>query len=262
MPKVGKETITVRDAEDRDIYIQVEITINVNADGCFTTLLSESDVNTIESFNIEMYTDGRRNSRKGYFSNITKHGLVEEVREVLKQCMAKKLIEEKIIIRYSFQTVASFGFTVENEGKREIIPNMGWHEDGPPDMNLHWQKGTEDTHACNRHAVGVQMYVKPFQVRTYEFLNGKTTIEYYEMGPFGGSLVKDKDSQYYLHWLEQICSTEPPKGGKIKEIDYTEDRAKFFVEMFKAICKLAHNIANFQEPETLLKLIETGKYLM
>jgi len=46
------------------------------------------------------------------------------------------------------------------------------------------------------------------------------------------------------------------------EMEYTEERAKFFVEMFKSICKMAHMVAQFIEPEEIIKLAESGKYLM
>ncbi len=256
MARLGKERIIVRDKEDRSFYMELEFVVNVSADGYFTTTLKEEDVKTIQSFNVDLYSNGRRNSRKGFFQSKTKEGLLKEVREVLEKCMSRTLIDEKIILRYSFCTVASFGFTLDGK----IVPNMGWSLDGELDQDLYWQNGTVNSHATNRHAVGVQMYIKPFFKRTYKYLDDREKVEYVEFTAFGGDA--SKENQYYLAWLENICSTKPPEHGKIQEIDYTEDRAKFFVNMFKSLCQLAHNIANFTEPENLTKLIESGKYLM
>jgi hypothetical protein len=256
MARLGKEIIIVRDKKDRSFYMELEFVINVNVDGYFTTTLNESDVKTILNFNVDLYTNGRNRARKGFFQNKTKEGLLAEIRNVLEKCMSRELIEEKIILRYSFCTVASFGFTMDGK----IVPNMGWHKDGKLNDILHWQNGTIQTHATNPHPVGVQMYIKPFFKRTFKYLDDREKIEYVEFSPFGGDVAKD--DQYYLLWLENICSTKPPENGKIQEMDYSEDRAKFFVNMFKSLCKLAHTIAGFTEPENLTKLIESGKYLM
>lgn len=256
MAVLGKEKLRVSDQKDRDYYIEIEFTINVNSDGYFTTTLKEDDVSKILSYGIVLYSNGRLNSRKGFFQNKTKEGLLIEIREVLEKCMSKTLIYEKIIIRYSFCTVASFGFTLDNK----IVPNMGWSLDGALNQDLYWQNGTFQTHSSNPYPVGIQMYVKPFYKRVYKFADGKQKIEYIELNPFGGYIAK-KD-QYYLAWLENICSTVPPQNGQIKEIDYSEDRAKFFVEMYKSICQLAHTIAKFTEPAEMIKLIEKGKFLM
>lgn len=253
MAKVCKENVRVG---KRDDYIHVEFDVNVNVDGLFTTTLKPQDVELIESYKIELATNKRSGGRTGYFSSETKKGLIQEVRLVLETCMSKELIEEKIVLQYSFYTCASFGFALSGE----MVPNMGWSLDGELNQELYWQNGTANTHSSNPQPVGVQMYIKPCFKRKYQYLNGVVKEEYSEFSPFGGSSVED--NRYYLKWLEGICSTRPPDHGRIKEIEYTEERAKFFVQMYKAICKLAYNIAQFEEPEKLIELADSGKYLM
>lgn len=256
MPIIGKEKIRVSDKNDRSFYMEVEFSLNVNSDGYFTTTLKEEDVKIIQSYGINLYSNGRSNSRKGFFMNKTKEGLLIEIKEVLEKCMSKTLVEEKIILRYSFCTVASFGFTID----KKIVPNMGWGLDGKLDNDLYWQSGTLQASAQRPEAIGIQMYIKPFFKRKYKFLDNREKIEYKEFTPFGSNIANE--NQYYLLWLENICGTKPPEGGKIQEIDYTEERAKFFVEMYKSLCKLAYSIKHFVKPEEIIKLIENGKYLM
>ena len=50
--------------------------------------------------------------------------------------------------------------------------------------------------------------------------------------------------------------------GVLREVDYTEERARFFVELFKGLCRLANMVTKFEEPEDMIKLIESGNYLM
>ncbi len=254
MAVLGKEKIRVEDKSDRNYFIESEFVLNVNADGYFTTTLSESNVKIIESYKIQLYTNGRSGARKGFFMNKTKEGLLAEIRKVLEQCISKTLIEEKIILRYSFCTVANFGLTIDGV----VIPNMGWSEDGEINTDLYWLNGTVLTHAANPQATGVQMFVKAYAKRKFKFLDGRESTEYFEISRYEEK-AKEK---YYLRWISEICSTKPPSHGNIQEMDYTEQRAKFFVEMYKALCKLAHNIAKFTEPEKMIELIENGKYLM
>lgn len=256
MPRLGKEDIYVSDPHDRDTQFNITIEINVNAQGEFTTTLAEKDVKDIEAFGIELGTNGRRGARKGFFANDTKKGLVDDVKAVLLRCLSREMIDEKLVIRYSFFTTASFAFTVDGK----IIPNMGWQDDGEPDQNLGWQNGTKMTHAVQPEPIGVQMYVKPYWRRVFKYLDNREKIEYHELTAFGSN--EAKENQYYLKWLENICSTKRPSYGSMQEVEYTEERAKFFVNMFQSLCKLAHSIAKFEEPEAMLKLIDSGNYLM
>jgi len=210
MAVLGKERIRVCDKQDRNIYMEVEFTVNVNVDGYFTTTLKEEDVKIIESFNVELYSNGRHGSRKGFFMNKTKEGLLIEVKEVLEKCMAKTLIEEKLILRYSFCTVATFGFTLD----KKVVPNMTWSLDGALDQELYWQSGTTQAHASNPLPIGIQMYVKPFYKRTYVFLDKRIKVEYHELNAFGFN-SDNKEDKYYLSYLQNIVSTRPPSGGKI-----------------------------------------------
>lgn len=251
MPSLGKHQIRVG---DRDDYFYFEYVINVNTKGIFTTTLDVETAKIIQAANIRLSTNGRSNGRKGYFESETKQGLIDKVRGVALEFVSRELIHKEIVLQYSIASYCSFAWTMEGE----IIPNPGWTLDGAVDTDSYWQNGTEQTHAANPKPTGILFYAKPYWKKTYQYRSGKTKIEYDEFTPFGGTQAKS--NQYYLNFLENVCSTKAPTS--VKEIVYTEERAKFFVNLFKSLCKMAHTIAQFEEPEAMLALIDSGKQLM
>lgn len=254
MPSLGKHKIRVG---ERDDYLQMDFIIYVNAEGLFTTLLSKELADTLEAANIELSYSRSKRDRKGYFESKTKEGLLLQIKKVGEEYCSREMVKEEIVLKYSIASYCSFGFTVDDK----IIPNLAWHKDGKIDQHRDWQQGTVYTHAAKKRPTGVLFYVKPYWKRVYSYKSGKSKTEYTALSPFGGSEVKD-DKRYYLKYLEAICSTSPPSDGRMKEIPYTEDRAKFFVNLFKQLCKLSHMIAQFEEPERMIELIESGNNLL
>lgn len=164
------------------------------------------------------------------------------------------MISEEIVLRYNLRTCASFGFTLDGQ----IIPDLGWDHDGEIDRDRYWQSGTVDTHSRNPQPTGVQFYVKPIYKRIYKYRSGKEITEYERI-----EIEPDKDNpqtNYYLAWLSHIRSTHP--AGSLEEIPYTEQRAKFFVELYKSFCTMASFIAKFEKPEEMVKLADSGQKLL
>lgn len=252
MGKVGKERVKVGEKDD---YFEIYFDINVNVEGEFTTTLRESDVKIIESYGVQLETNGRSNGRPGFFKAWTKKELLADINDVVQQCYHRTLKEEKIVLQYCLDSVCSFGFTKDGV----IIPNLGWHDDGSPDTDTGWQDGVSSSSATWPKPAGIQFYVKPSFKRTWVYPKGKTKIDYEPLSPFGGSDVKD-DSRYYLRWLEGLTALKPA-NSTLREIDYTEERAKFFVDFYKGICKLAMTVKQFEEPQALIDLAESGRYL-
>lgn len=242
--------------DDRDTFIQVDFVASVNTSGRFTTTLNKEDVAMIESFGIKLNTNGRANARPGYFESDTYSGLYNDISSVLEQCISRELVEEKTVLRYAFSSSCSFGLTTEGK----IIPNLGWSADGKVDNVRGWQSGTIFSHASRPEPLAIKFYIKAAIKRVYKYRSGKEFIHYSYLSPFGGSSFKDED-KYYLSWIEQICSIRPPEGTAVQEIDYTEERAKFFVNMYKKMCELAVSIRELSNSETLLETIETNKLL-
>jgi len=251
---VGKVIVQ---SEDREEKLVVAYTVNVNASGIFTTTLKEEDVKLIESYGIMLHTNGRYGARPGFFESDTFKGLSIKISAILQECLSRTCIQEEILIQYSIATMASFGFTVEDI----IIPNLSYTEDGQPDLERYWQGGTVSIHAADPSPVGILFYVQPCIKKTYLYKSGSKRVEYEKTSAFGGTSFKG-DQYHYLRWLEQIPCTIPPRHGSLKEIDYTEERAKFFVDMFKSICMMAYKVTQFIEPEKMIRLIEAKGSLL
>ncbi len=246
MARVSKEKMRIG---DKDEFIILDFEVNVTVEGLFTTTLKKEDAKYIESLGVLL--NRNRAGNPGFFSSKTKDGLISTIDETVKEAFSRELIEEKIVLQYSFRTTASFGLTLDGK----VIPNLGWGEDGAIDKETHWLNGNVSSHASSPEAIGVLMYVKPSFKRTYKYRGGREKIEYSTLSPFGSTQAKKE--QYYLRWLEGIASTAPPGNVALKEMDYTENRAKFFVETFKTMCKLAYSISQFDEPEKMEALADS-----
>ncbi len=249
MPKVTTQKVKV--GEDND-YLLVSYDVNVNVEGEFTTTLKQEDVKIIESYGVNLKTNGRSNGRKGYFKASTLWDLKTEIKTTLEQCYHRKLKEQKTVIRYRIDSACSFGFSLNGS----IIPNLGWGYDGQPDLKTGWQDGVTRSNAAWPEPAGVQFYVEISDKKTWTYPKGneKTTYDSIKESDY-------KQNCYYLHWLNNIRSIRQPKGGSLREIDYTEERARFFVDFYKAICKLAMTVKQFEEPEAIIQLAESGRYL-
>lgn len=254
MPKVGKYNISVVENGER---LRIEYTLNVNSEGLFTTTLKEEDVNMIESYGIELPNNGRRNARSGFFSAHSKQEIEEKIKSVLINCLSRELLSKKIVLRYSIETSCSFCLTKDGT----IIPNRGWKHDGEIDEELGWQNGTFTTHATNKNPTGIMFFIKPYTIFKYKYGNGLIKTEEKEWTPFGSNIA-DPKKQYYLSWLENVCSTIPPRNGSTREIEYTEERAKFFVDIYKELSKIAWKVSMFVEPKEMIDAIENKSNLL
>lgn len=256
MARLGKYTISVKSEgrqEERN-FRRVDFVINVNSEGLFTTTLDEDLVFELEQAAISLRSNVRSNGRRGYFFSNTKDGLCKKISDVFKELYSRELVSVQKVLRYNVRTCASFGFTKDGE----IIPDLGWSYDGKIDLGRHWQHGTVHTHASNPQPTGVQFYIKPLYKRVYEYKSGKKVTEYESV-----EVEPNKDnpeSNYYWAWLSHIRSNKP--AGSLQEITYSEQRAKFFVELYKSLCKMASFIAKFENPEDMQKLADSGKLLL
>tara|TARA_R110000772_G_C13310332_1_gene440596 strand:- start:19575 stop:20351 length:777 start_codon:yes stop_codon:yes gene_type:complete len=257
MARLGTYSVRVG-TEEKNKFRKIDFVVNVNVDGEFTTTLDADLASELEQAGVKLQRN-RRRDREGYFYDKTKDGLCVQILECYKEMYSRELISETKVLQYSMLTTASFCFTVDGE----IIPNGSWSEDGKFDEVRHWQNGTKLTHAASPFPIGVQMFIKPLYKRVYLYNSGKELTEYEGVdGVWHHTKLKEDKSDYYWMWLANIVSTIPPKGGKIREIEYTEKRAKFFVELYKKVCQMAAIVAKFEEPEAMAKIADSGKLLL
>jgi hypothetical protein len=251
MASIGTFTLSAQSA-DKVEKVTVKYQVRVGGDGVFATTLRPEYVESLKAFGATLATNRMRN--EGYFSATTLKDLHKEIKDCLEECVSRTLVKSEIVLKYAMATACSFGLTLDGK----IIPNLGWTEDGEIDKKTWWLGGNVPTHAARLRPTGVEFYVKASVKNTYEYKSGAVRIEYQDAHAFGGNKFTG-EGQYYLRWLANITSTKPPSTVRMREILYTEKAAKFFVDIYRKLCKMAHALAQFENEDFISELIETGK---
>lgn len=263
MAKLRTETISFDDITERGVF-KIKFDINVNKDGTFTTTLPEDIVKILESANIDLYRNQLK--KKGYFTHSTCDGLIESIKNVGLEYMSREMTEEKIVLHYCIQTRVSYAF--DKDGN--IIPNPGSDWSGVPDKFenhstnrfANWINGNVNISACNNSPFGFLVYVSPSVKRVYKYRSGKIKIEYSAMHNGGEIAEKALEEGYFLNWLKNVPCISMPKDGEMKEMDYSENVCKFFVDMIKSIAMMNEKMKDFLEPEAIQLLADSNKRLM
>jgi hypothetical protein len=261
MGRLKTETI-VRHSADMKEFMKVSFTVNVTTEGQFSTTLKPEDVDTIEAAGVSLEHHRNRMNNKGFFDAPTLSALNLQVAEVLDECLSRVLESEVIIIRYAIRSTCSFGLTVDGE----IIPNLNWETDGEVDQQKGWQDGSHSTHSASPAATGVLFYAKPFVKRSFRYKSGDVRVEYgniEEWDHHGNTETPTDETNYNLRYLDTIAATVPPSGYKVRtvEMDYNEDRAAFFVKLYKGLCKLAFMLGTLHDKDKMIQMIESGGQL-
>lgn len=240
---MGKlKTVTRRFYGEEEIKVKYDV--YVNSEGEFTTTLPADIVKKLEDAKISLNHNRSRNA--GFFCDDTFEGLNKQISECIKDFQSKTPIKEELVIRYSINTLCSYCF---EDG--EIFPNGDWCNF----EEVGWRDGTIATHSAHQRPISFDVFAEPSKKITYQWKNGKTTEEYEGIEGYG-DLPKKGDKHYYLHWLDSVCSAVPNSEGKLKEIEYTEDIAKFFVDLIKSICNINERIKDFLEPDKIREIVE------
>lgn len=256
MAKLCTERIfceTERGSKDGSISIKFDIYVTLA--GEFTTTLPKDIVEQLENAQIQMGTN--RMGTKGYLSSNTKDGLIELVSDLAKEYVSRELICEKLVIRYSIETQMSYQLTVDGK----VCPN------GDMGNGTGWRGGTKTTDATNLAPFGLKVYVGVFTKRDWKYKSGviKTTLE----GHWGSNgISKTREEAPNLHWIANLTtiSAKDKWGGgtmNVSEMDYTEENAKFFVDLISALCLLNEKILPIiQDKSTLLEFINSQQKLL
>ena len=238
-----------------DCSITIKFDIYVNLSGEFTTTLPKEIVSKLEAAQISMKTN--RAGTKGFLSSNTKDGLIKQVSELAKEYVSKELISEKLVIRYAIETKMSY--QLSKDGK--VLPN-GAFGDGTG-----WKNGTKETNAINRAPYGLRVYAGIFSKKDWKYKSGiiKTTLD----GFWGSNgISQTREEAPNLHWIANLTSisTKDERGSDdmtISEMDYTEENAKFFVDLISALCLLNEKILPIiSDKEVLLNFINSKQKLI
>lgn len=264
MARLKNSTIKVY-SEDRKESMEVTFTVNVDSKGIFTTTLKPGDVEEIKALGIERVGSKNRLNNEGHFRGKTLDKLLIQIKELLEECISRELIEDKIVIRYAVNASCSFCLTMDGE----IIPNGAWDKDGPIDKGKGWMGGNVDSHAGNQKPTMIQLWVKPYKKKTYRYKSGEERSEYERLHQFAHHKHEADDDQYHLQWLESLVGSSPRTGSQfygtdhtVREMDYTEENARFFVQLFKGMAQVAWMMAKLDYVQFTHKLIQENRQFL
>ncbi|KKN73147.1 hypothetical protein LCGC14_0403190 [marine sediment metagenome] len=226
--------------------------VNIDQQGIFTAYLPEDIVAVFENAGISLEQNPARRTRAGFFSDETMHGLKKQIGAVLVEYFSKEEIDDKIVIRYDIQTTCAYCLDIHGN----IVPNG--QEEWVLSNEYSWQTGTIGQDAAHSKPYGILVYARLFRKRQYQYKSGKIKTEY--DGIYTNGLKKGD----FLYHLASFSSMETPDGygENLKEIDYTEETAEFFVNLLTSICRLSENIKGRLDPKSILKMIELKQKLL
>jgi hypothetical protein len=254
MAKLCTETVYCEpERGSKDGSITIKFDINVNQNGDFTTTLPRDIVEQLE--NAQIKVDTNRIGNKGFLSSNTKDGLIKEVSNLAREYVSRELIAETLIIKYSIETQMSYQISIDGK----VCPN------GSFGGGTGWKRGTKETSATYPAPFGLKVYVGVFTKREWLYKSGvkKETLESH-WGSRG--ITKTEEEAPYLHWISNLTTISPKDSFgsmEVNEMEYTEQAAKFFVDLVSSICLLNEKILPIiKEKSTLLDFINSNRKLI
>lgn len=240
-----------------DACLDVKYDISVGTDGIFYTKIKDTFEEEALKVGLQ-YNEVRRGVRSFTFYSDTIDGLIKKVEDFAKDIVSVEVIEDKIVIKYSIETLCSY---IKNK-KGEFVPNGSFVDDFGKDKGSYWEGGTITLDAVNRSPFGIQIYVEPVNKKVYRYKSGKTYTEYDRTDVPNGYDKRDK--RYYLQWLAGLTANSKVEhyNATVREIDYNETIAKFFVDLFIGIFNINERIKDFLEPDVIKQIAENNQKLI
>ncbi len=206
--------------------------VNVDKQGNFTTTIPSDVSEKLMKIGIKL-NNSRRNDNYGFFSAISLDELEKKVTEISDKYSKKKLVSEKIIIKYAVDTRCTYCKGISGK----IYPNGSWEQNAEGYKNsYHWISGTQDLHAMNRVPFGFDVAFEIMKIKTWEFPNKEQTKEYERLEE------SDKKNDETLQWLTSLCGLDFSSDSTIKEIEYTKEIGALFKSMILFIFNINEKI--------------------
>lgn len=227
--------------DDTDTWMEVEVAVDINADGMFTTTISKEDAAMIESYGVRL--ENNRAGRPGFFINETMAGLLGDIRKVMLQCLNYRVVSETPVLKYYINTFCNYCLDnrtgdIAPNGKRKFVG----------DDNYQWHEGTRPA-GIGGTDFGIMVYVEPFMKRVVEYGNGKQSTFYDHWGHW--------EDGSYMEWLDELPRMKPQFGSNVQEMEGTEENARFFVNIIKQICRINEQIGDILKEGRLEDLIQS-----
>lgn len=241
MPRLKDVTIAGKQGND---VVSFRTTINVTSDGSFTTTIPSDFAQKFEDAGFSL--DVNRSKNKGFFQSNSLEGLEKQLHRIMDEYCSKTLIKEEIVIQYVIHTICHYCLSEGDKG--EPVPNGSWVKEG----TYKWLDGEGVTpFSSSSEPYGFEVYANPSIKRTYRYGSGKEHVTY---DFIRGQVKNPGDDDYYLNWLAGVVKIYKPRHATVQEVPYTEDTARFFVELISSVMKLNERIKNFTNPEAIINI--------
>ena len=238
-----------------DQNISFKTPVSVTKEGVFTTTLPKDIVDKLLEYDATLASN--RVGTLGYFSAKRLEDLRPQIKEVIENAMSRKLIEDKLVIKYEIRTQCVY--VVDADG--EILPNGGWVKDREKwgEGKAGWREGTINMGNYYTFTPRLSIYANVFKKETYQFKNGRTIVKY---SPYK---IENTVPGGNVDWLcgqirvkpECINSMHDENVLKrLPEVDATEENAAVFVQMLKFMFKANEIFKNLAKPENLLAFVK------
>jgi hypothetical protein len=261
MAKLKTQRIIVREKDENGyeirgnrgegIGLDFSIDINVAQGGDFTTTLPEIIVDKLKDAGIELMTNGRRNARPGFFEASTLQELIKNVEKACGEFVSKKLISEKIIIRYIIETTCRYA--VNDKGN--MIPYPSY--DTENEKKYTERSGSVQIYSQQPGTFGFRVWSEVVRRRIYKYASGNER----KFDDNVSGMHDVRDDQPMLMFLTSLyCQKQA--NGVVHEMEYTEETAKFFVDLYKAIFLINEKIKDRVTPEKIVEIIANNQKLL
>jgi len=261
MAKLGKHKISVRSSVDYNEQIGVEVEINVSKNGDFYFTLNDEQQKMLLDYGIDMSgTINKRTGKPGTFYATSLAELKKNFEAILEEAVSGEILEDRNVILYQIKTFCSYCMS---EGIP--VPNGYYVKDEElKDGCANWHEGTE---RAEGESWGFRVYAQVYHKQVIKFKSGKVKTFYWvinyddskKLGEYGMRL-----NHFGLKAFDILDAyKEGNKWGAFsmngkREIDYTEQNAKFFHDILIAICKMNEQIKDFiKDPDKLQFVINS-----
>lgn len=241
-------------------YQTVKVDIHVDTKGMFYAKIPDELLEYAESFakDKSKVSDARIGNGHKIFATTLED--IEKFLSGTNRLAANDSVKSELVILYAINNQVSY---YKLDGK--ILENA--EEDDHNDRKGTWFGG-ERGNSWNNYSV--QVYAKVVKRTTQ---TNSDTVNWDRPDPdFGpeelrgeplGEYGEKLNSFLNLGWPKDFChDSNHVNPEHCTAIKYTEERAKFFYDMLIGMCKLADKFSVLQDEKVLLKLADSGKFLL
>ena len=238
-----KKTLIERAYDNNDVLLKIDIIVNINNDGIFSTTLTPVDAALIESYGVILKKN--RAGRRGYFSSYTLDNLCYQIKKIMRDCLNYKVISNTPVIRYFIGIYANYCI---NAKTGEIFPDATAKFIKADDGYI-WREGTVTPAPWESKCFSIKIFCRPYMKRVIEYGNGKQHVLY--------DIRNEWETGSYMEWLNNLSVMRDISGDPIKEIEGTEENARFFVNIIKQICMINEKIGDIIKNNKIEELIQS-----